>query len=299
LSERPRVDQPHYGDHLGDVEYWGPYVLEVLARHQESARMLEAPFVGSFPTFLAGDLVVKLFGPAFDGPASFRAEHAMHRLLALHADIPAPELVAFGHLFDDEPSWPYLITERWTGVAIREAEVAAGDAIEIAAGLGTAVARLHRLAPPAAVAERELLPHLRSTAAERLARAGFPVRLVDQVPEYLGDALPADTLVHADITADHLFVQEGRLLGVIDWGDAIVADPYYELVAVYFDALGGRRFLLESFLRAYGWVRDDDFCRRALQGLLEFQFDALGRVREMVDLDAVATLDELAERLYG
>jgi len=32
-------------------------------------------------------------------------------------------------------------------------------------------------------------------------------------------------LIHNDLSAPHLLVREGRLAGVIDWGDAIVGDP--------------------------------------------------------------------------
>ena len=71
------------------------------------------------------------------------------------------------------------------------------------------------------------------------------------------------------------------------------------LVAVYFDAFRGRRPLLAGFLRGYGWDRGGDFGRRALQGVLEFQFDAISRISEMVDLTGVTDLDQLAERLFG
>ena len=33
------------------------------------------------------------------------------------------------------------------------------------------------------------------------------------------------TLLHADLGPEHLLVREGRLVGVIDWGDARVGDP--------------------------------------------------------------------------
>ena len=33
------------------------------------------------------------------------------------------------------------------------------------------------------------------------------------------------TLLHADLGPDHLLVRDGRLVGVIDWGDARVGDP--------------------------------------------------------------------------
>lgn len=78
-----------------------------------------------------------------------------------------------------------------------------------------------------------------------------------------------------------------------------MADRYYELVAVYLDAFRGQRVLLDRFLDGYGWTRSDQFCRLALQGVLEFQFDAITRISELVDLNSVATLDVLAERLFG
>lgn len=298
MAARPRVDQPHYGAHLADPTYWAPYVRRALSRHRLPVGELEPPFAGSFPTFLVGGLVVKLFGPAFDGTASHATELAMHELLASHPEIPAPALVASGQLFAEDPKWPYLVTERLPGAAIRDADITEADAASVASRLGEVAARVHQLRAPAAVASRALLPGLRATAVERLRRFGLPGHLVEQVPDYLADAPPPSTLIHADITADHVFVDEGRLLGVIDWGDSIVADAYYELVAVYLDALGGRPGLLRSFLDGYGWTAADGFCRRALQGVLEFQFDAIGRIRELVDLSGVATLDDLAERLF-
>ena len=171
--------------------------------------------------------------------------------------------------------------------------------MSVATQLGEAVGRLHQLPAPGPVAGRDVLREMRAAAAERLRCFGMPGHLAEQVPDYLADALPATSLVHADITADHVFVDRAGLAGLIDWGDAIIADPYYELVAVYFDAFRGRRPLLAGFLRGYGWDRADDFGRRALQGVLEFQFDAISRISEMVDLTEVKDLGRLADRLFG
>jgi hypothetical protein len=289
---RPRTDRPHYGEHLGDVAYWRPWVEAVLDRHGLAGRPIEAPFVGTFPTFLVGDVVVKLFGDAFDGAASAATERAVHELLADHPEIPAPRLVATGALYDDGHPWPYLVTERFPGRAIRDGD----DAVvaSIAPELGALVARVHALAAPPEVAARALVPELRAAAPDRLRRFGLPDHLVEQVPAYLADAEPPTTLVHADITADHVFVDGDRLVGVIDWGDAIVADRSYEVPAVHFDALRGAH--LDAFLDGAGWTLDP---RRALQGVLEFQFDAIAAVRRQVDLSTVRTLDELAARLFG
>jgi hypothetical protein len=54
-----------------------------------------------------------------------------------------------------------------------------------------------------------------------------------------------------------------------------------------------------EFLRGYGWDRADDFGRRALQGVQEFQFDAISRISEMVDLTKVKDLGQLADRRFG
>lgn len=295
---RPREDQPHYGGHLGDARYWASYVVDALSRHDLPIAEIETPLVGTFPTFLVGEFVVKLFGETFDGQASYAVELGVHRLLADHADIPAAKVVGSGYLFETQPLWAYLITTRCRGVAIRELELAGSDAVAVARRLGEVTASIHQLAPPPAVRDRDLLPRLRATAVERLTNFGLPHRLVQQVPSFLEDALPASALVHADLTADHVFIEGGRLASVIDWGDAMFADPYYELVALYFDAFACRRSLLNDFLDAYGWSRDDCFSRRALQAVLEFQFNPLDSVRRLVDLDRVQTLDEVATRLF-
>jgi len=301
MLPRPRTDQPHYGAHLGDPGYWGPYVEVALRDSGLAVGRVEAPFVGTFPTFLVGEVVVKLFGETFDGKASYAAEAAVQNMLAGHSEIPSPALVAKGELFPEGTgwSWPYLVTERLSGQPIRVFDRSGPGLTPVADRLGEVVARLHQLDAPPVVAERDLIPGLRRSAPDRLAQVGLPPRLVEQVSDYLIDAPAPSVLVHADITDDHVFLHGGGLQAIIDWGDAIVASPYYEFVAVYLDALGGSRELLGRFLASYGLDRDGQFPVHALQALLEFQFDAVTRVKELVNLDSVRELDELAERLFG
>jgi hygromycin-B 7''-O-kinase len=296
--DRPTDGQPHYGEHLADPVYWGPYVREVLDRHDLPAVAVEPPFPGSFPTFLVGDVVVKLFGDAFDGQRSSEIEAAVHRLLATEEKIPAPALLASGMLFDTSPTWPYLVIQRVPGTAIRDVQVSPEFGAHVAAELGTIVARLHQLTPPAPVRDRELLEQLRSDAAARLARFGLPDHLVEQVPEFLADAEPATTLVHGDITADHVFVDDHGITAIIDWGDALVADRSYELPAVFLDALRGDHGHLNAFLEAACWPRDQ-IARRALQGILEFQFNAITRLSSRIDLTSTESLDDLAQQLFS
>lgn len=295
--ERPIDAQPHYGEHLGDPAYWASYVREVLDRHALPVAPLEPPFVGTFPTFLVGGLVVKLFGPGFDGERSSQVEASMHLLLALHGDIPAPALIASGQLFDSNPTWPYLVTERARGAAIRDVNLGAERAEKVAADLGTIVRQLHTLTPSEAVEERQLLDALRDEAPARLRNFGLPEHLVEQVADFLAHAEPARTLVHGDITADHVFVDHDGLTAIIDWGDALVADRSYELPAVYLDALHGDRRLLARFLDMANWPRTQ-LARRGLQGVLEFQFNAISAIATHVDLSEMMTLDDLASHLF-
>lgn len=296
----PLGSQPHYGEHLGDPDYWGPYVVEVARRESLPIEAVEAPFVGSFPTFLMGDLVVKLFGEGFDGPAAWDAERSMHALLESRPDIPAPALIAAGALFDGSQGWrwPYLVTQRLRSRPVRERPLVGREGVSTAGQLGEAVAALHRLAPPGAVTKRDLVPQLRSDATSRLTQFGLPQHLVEQVPEFLSDAPAPTTLVHAD-TANHLFHDGKAMTGIIDWGDAIVADRFYELVAIAFDCFDADLRLLDAFLWGYGWDVDDEFAKNATQAVCEFQFNAVTRISSIVDLDAAPTLDALAEQLFG
>lgn len=48
----------------------------------------------------------------------------------------------------------------------------------------------------------------------------------------------------------HIFVDEARLVGVIEGGDALWGDPYYELPALFFGTFGESKPLLRAFNRA-------------------------------------------------
>ncbi len=64
--------------------------------------------------------------------------------------------------------------------------------------------------------------------------------------------------LHADLRSRHVFADQGRLTGIIDWGDATVGDPAYEF-GRYSQAGDASPALV---LRGYQPDRDDDFDRR-------------------------------------
>ncbi len=290
-----------YGKHLGDVAFWEPYARTALRRSRHAGDELECGFVGTFPTFLAGPVVVKLFGYFPGWRTGHDTELAVYELLAGHPDVPAPRLVASGELYPGEPDpWPYLVSTRIHGQAWRDLSLPTPTATRLAATLGEVVRRVHDLpVPPVPAFRSDWLGEHRAGCVERqLAWGSLPRHLVGQIPEYLTPAVSDRRLVHADLTADHIYVADERLAGVIDWGDAMVTDPSYELGALTVDAFHGDRRLLRTFLDAYGWPVDDGFVRRTMSVALQHQFDLFASVRDVARRPGVRTLDDLARHLW-
>ncbi len=234
-----------YRSRLGDVGFWWAYVADVLAGHDlaSAGREPVAGTGGTYPTFLCGDVVVKLFGYSRSWRVSHAAGRAAHHLLVTDPRIAAPRLLGEGRLSDDvDAPWPYLITTRMSGVASGRAELSAEQLVSIAAELGSQVRRVHALRP-SGVATAADWPTLDVAAAAE--RSSLPDHLIAQIDDYLARLGPFDCVfVHGDLIANHVFVENGRLTGIIDWGDAMVTDRHYELIQLYRDMFGCDKSLL-------------------------------------------------------
>src|SRR5215470_14008259 len=61
-------------------------------------------------------------------------------------------------------------------------------------------------------------------------------------------AVEVGSLCHGDLKAAHILVDAGRLAGVIDWGDAVVGDPLWDIARFAHRADGGAvSLLLEGY----------------------------------------------------
>lgn len=295
-----------YGASLSDADFWEPYVRAAMNRHGLEWRSPSAGFAGTFPTMLVGDHMVKLFSERFEGGDRHHVECALLRLLA--PNLRVPRLVADGALYHDgDWRWPYLVMTRMTGVAWRDACLGGEAAAGVAWELGGMIRQLHKIEPPADLAQRaDLLAALRAGALQRHQRWNkLPGRLIEQIPTYVGEFRGPQVrrLIHADLTEGHIFVRDpggrSRLAGVIDWADAAVTDPYYELVALHLGAFRGDKALLSAFLDGYGWHVDSDFAWRAMVACLLHQHDVLGSVVATTPFEDVGTLADLACALWG
>jgi hygromycin-B 7''-O-kinase len=298
-----------YVSRLGDVDFWWPYVADVLKRHDLAGTGREpvAGFNPTYPTFLFGDVVVKLFGYSRAWRESHAAERAAQALVATDPQIAAPSLLAEGWLYDDvDAPWPYLVTTRMSGVSWRDADLCAEQRLSVAGELGRQIRQVHALRPSGVVMHEDW-PDLNVAAAAK--SSSLPPHLIAQIDDYLGQLGPFDRVfVHGDLCAMHAFVENGRLTGIIDWGDAMVTDRHYELIQLYRDMFGLDRALLRIFLDACDWPVGKDFPRKAMGLALYRQAVGLARhhtmdvfepIAAVLPLRDIGTLDDLATELFA
>jgi aminoglycoside phosphotransferase (APT) family kinase protein len=192
------------------------------------------------------------------------------------------------------------------GVALRDAELSDEELLSVAAQLGDQMQRTHALRPSDRLPQSRRPGEDTALAAER---SSLPAHLVAQVNDYVARLGPFDSVfVHGDLIAAHAFVDDGQLVGIIDWGDAVVTDRHYELIQVYRDMFACDKAQFRVFLEAAGWPVDEDFANRALGLALHRQavgltqhhtIDVFMPIAARFPLKDVDTLEELATLLFS
>ncbi len=294
--------------HLDDVEFWSPHLAEVLDRHDLHAEGATpvAGIGGTYPTFVIGDLVVKLFGYHPLWRESFAAEQGALALAASDAKIFAPGIIAAGELDESsKAAWPYLIMDRVAGISWSRADLSYDQKLNVTHDLGRQVRRIHALHPSGAVTDKDFAG-LDLTAAAK--ESSLPLHLIAGIGEFVASLPPlGPVFVHGDLSQRHLFTEQGRLSGIIDWGDAMVTDRHYEIANLFFSPLNCDKTLLAAFLDGSDWPMPDDFADRALAfairrqafGLaLHHTMDVFHLLPGLLPLDDIGTLEELAAILF-
>ena len=245
--------------------------------------------------------------------------------------IPSPRLLASGELSlpGEYWPWPFLIFSYHPGQSLDEwfDAIEFRSRLDLARDLGKWATWFHRLdswnrepMPAPAIGKKTYADFLSSQVqgcSSRHAQWGsLPPHLIQQIDGYLastrdlvGVASPSH-LIHADLTRDHILgrLEQGRWRSeaVIDFGDAMQGDLFYELAALHLELLGGDKRLLSAFLVEYrgpGWdglADKDTFCHKAMATALLHQFNVFEPLPEIIpDWSAIRTLDQLAVRLWS
>ncbi len=165
---------------------------------------------------------------------------------------------------------------------------------------------MHALGPSGVATDADWLALDVAAAA---AHSSLPPHLIAQIGDYLARLGSFDRVfVHGDLVANHVFLENGCLTGIIDWGDAMVTDRHYELIQLYRDMFGCDKALFRVFLEASDWPVGKDFPRQALGHALHRQAVGLAQHRTMdvfepiaaaLPLHDIGTLDELATELFA
>ena len=316
----PNLTKQNYVRRFMDAGYWRPYVRMVCRRHDLPAELVQAGFAGTFPTFVVDErYVVKFFGPLFNGEHVYEVE-AEALAIAGGKGLLAPKLVAHGGLYADDGDWPwpYLIMRYIPGVAWRTVydETSPQERVALAHELGGLVRRLHNLSLEDARVLRPSWDAFAGFLRERLERCrtnhaewgSLPEHMLPHISDYLpslNELVPREgqpSLLHADVTEDHVLGERRptwRTTGLIDYGDARVGDPAYELVALHLGCFQHNKAMLRTFLKRYTSeaAQREALIQRAKAYTLLHQFNVLEPLHrkypEIVELDSLTQLMDM------
>jgi hygromycin-B 7''-O-kinase len=297
-----------YKQYFTDLILWEPYVREVCRLQGLACPEVHPTLPGTYPTFFAGDKVIKFFGQLFDGEHTFSVEREAARLLAADPSIPVPALRGEGILLD----WHYLVYDIVPGESIGLSSASQGDKLFVARWLAQNVRRIHNLSLDDSTLfhpDPDIYRAFLEKQYQNINRSTLPSWIVNSLPDYLlslEDLLqdrPTPYLIHADLTRDHILglasANGWRPNGIIDFGDAMAGDIYYELIALHLDLFNCDKHLLKEFLKSYGFIPPVDFPRRAVNMTLLHNFDVLGYILGLhPELQKIRSIEELASILW-
>ena len=202
------------------------------------------------------------------------------------ANIPTPEL-----LWTTAGPPEVLVLSTVPGRPIR-----ADDPPELWAELGSRLQALHA-APlpewPLAESAYPLIVPWVASEVDWLASQGIASASVGAagslVAEVLANHQHEHCVIHGDLQADHVFVDGGEVVGIIDWADSVLGDPLADLAVV--TARAPTR--ITALAEGYGPIETEVV--RALWALR-----LLGEMRWLLDRDltpepSIRALDELFE----
>lgn len=265
----PSFDGPGGFDRIrADLPAFLPAIRVVCERHGLSSGGLSA-FAHGTNVVVSNDAgqIIKLFPPFLRH--QFEAERLS--LGRFHGTVPVatPELLWQAEL----EGWPYLVISRLPGRTLEEAwpAMSGAERAEALARIGEIMRAAHAL-PTAGLESIDLgwdafLERQIAGCESRHRRMGLPERLASQIPAYLESAralLPrsvAPVLLTGEYTPQNLLVTRAggrwRVTGMIDFADACLGAPEYDLLGPCLFLSAGSADLQRAFLGACGYAPAD------------------------------------------
>lgn len=283
---------------------WRPAVDEIRGRHGLREEPCRRGPDGTHIVYYCGRRVVKIFVPLFERDA--QAESLVAPCVRGRLGVETPEVLAEGEV----GGWRYMVQSRVPGRPVGDvwSRVSAADRRAIATTVGETIVRLRGLPldglTPLTVDWSAFVARQTETAAARQRSCDLRWDPDDEIPRYL-ESVPElldddfePSLVLADITDEHVLVSSRagswRVTGYVDFGDAMVAHPDYEIVAPGLCIAKGDGDLLRTLLLAAGYPQEElgETFRRRLMSLT-----LLHRYVNLADLESVVPAARGAESL--
>lgn len=293
---------------IEDADFWWPYAAKILEKNNllDQEHEPDAGVNGTFPTIIYGDVVVKMFGYAHAWRKSFEFDRIAQAAVSRNPAIKVPKMIGEGALLEDpDEPWRYMITTKMTGEPLLHASLSSMEWHTLAEDLGQQFRLIHQIRSqeiPTAADWQNV------NVTEAVKQSSLPPHLVEQVDDYLAQLeTMSHDFVHGDLTELHVFVENNRLSGIIDWGDAMMMDRHYEIAKLHLDLFECDKSLLRAFLRAYDWEITSDFAYKAMafslvrQGLMlekHHSGDVFFKLPSQFPLHDIATLEQLATILF-
>ena len=312
----PRTIDPREFDERYRLEFglWRSAVHEVCARHGLACAAVRAFRDGSnLVAEVDGRLVVKLF-PPFHRSQWESERRALPRFVG-RLPVRVPELVAEGERSD---GYTYVVLQRLTGRPLEEVWSALSHSVraELLHAIGEVMAAAHEVALGDAAALQppweEFLRGQLEACRARHARLGAPAWLVDGIDAFVAPSLaaldlgPPYVLLTGEYTPFNLLVEgeerAPRLAAMIDFGDAFVGPPVYDLLGPVTFLCAGDAKLLAALLRGRGLASDRLSApqqRGLLALLLAHRYAHLDVQLRLDGWREIGALDALAERVFG
>ena len=234
-----------WGRVFQSIPAFTPLAREICRREGLPWTELSPLTPGTNGVFRCGELVVKIFFPkesGLDPREDFSRELAASRQ-AWEWGIPTPKVAAHG-MISDKYDFYYLVTTyspgNEAGSWIKQATPTEQEGF--VERLWELLRRLNR--PTSALPTQDLKALARrNPRLERLTPSLRKEVLARLETLDLGELV----LTHGDLTGENLLVEADGSLMVLDWADAHLAPPWYELGPIAFELLSGEGMLWKLF----------------------------------------------------
>lgn len=205
------------------------------------------------------DVMVRI--ARFGGSAAKSQGEALAIEWARAVGVPAPEVLLLDTLQIDDRSFPVMVQRTVPGLPLRAVydSLAAQQRRKVLAEIGDLIARLSQLPM-----ETDWLTTIRSGIVSRqgdrdlVVAGGFSPaefnRMIALLQQYAGQFHPEQSvLCHGDLGPKHIYIDNNRISGVIDFGDWQAGSPLHDIAVL---RVRVPHLALEPILHGYAMTSD-------------------------------------------